>query len=199
LARGLYLEIAEIEEQHVSHYESILDPACTLLQNLAFYEYNECWIYCSFMEQETDAKVKALHELHLAMELEHLRIACDLVRKIEKRDPEEFLPAAIERVLEFKENKAYVRQVLGSQVDLTSKGPQFVPVTELPEGDQFYQYNSTVNAGWCPSEAVIAETIASKGEEYRLETEGPNPVPGLRTANERREERTEYSKRVAAE
>src|SRR3546814_17555011 len=29
LARGLYAEIAEIEEQHVSHYESILDPPAT--------------------------------------------------------------------------------------------------------------------------------------------------------------------------
>ena len=35
LARALYLEIAQIEEQHVSHYESILDPTTPELLNLS--------------------------------------------------------------------------------------------------------------------------------------------------------------------
>ena len=34
LARGLYLEIAEIEEQHVSQYESLMDPTETWLAEL---------------------------------------------------------------------------------------------------------------------------------------------------------------------
>jgi hypothetical protein len=58
LARGLYLEIAQIEEQHVSHYESILDPGCSMLENLAFHEYNECCIYYSFMQQETEPRAE---------------------------------------------------------------------------------------------------------------------------------------------
>jgi rubrerythrin len=199
LARGLYLEIAQIEEQHVSHYESILDPSCSMLENLAFHEYNECWIYYSFMQEETDPKVKALYELHLAMEIEHLRIACELLKKVERRDPEEFLPSSIERPLQFKENKAYVRQVLADQVELTSKATEFVPITALPEGDPYFAYNSTVNGDWVPTEEVIAKTIAERGDEYRLETEGPNPVPGLRREHERKESSTEYAKRMAAE
>jgi rubrerythrin len=199
LARGLYLEIAQIEEQHVSHYESILDPSCSMLENLAFHEYNECWIYYSFMQEETDPKVKALYELHLAMEIEHLRIACDMIRKVERRDPEEFLPAAIERPLQFKENKAYVRQVLADQVELTSKETEFVPISSVPEGDRYFAYNGTVNAGWVPTEDVIAKTIDARGDEYRLETEGPNPVPGLRRSSERKNAGTDYSKRIAAE
>ena len=199
LARGLYLEIAQIEEQHVSHYESILDPGCTMLENLVFHEYNECWIYYSFMQEETDSKVKALYELHLAMEIEHLRIACELIKKIERRDPEEFLPPAIERPLQFKENKEYVRQVLASQVDLTSKETEFVPVSSLQPDDRYFAYNGTVNAGWVPTEDVIAQTIDAHGEEYRLETEGPNPVPGLRRKDERKTASTDYAKRIAAE
>ena len=199
LARALYLEIAQIEEQHVSHYESILDPTCSMLENLAFHEYNECWIYYSFMQEETDPKVRALYELHLAMEIEHLRIACELVKKVERRDPAEFLPAAIERPLQFKENKAYVRQVLADQVELTSKESEFVPISSLPEDDRSFAYNGTVNTGWIPTEDVIAQTIEARGEDYRLETEGPNPVPGLRRQEERKTTSTDYAKRVAAE
>jgi len=199
LARGLYLEIAQIEEQHVSHYESILDPGCTMLENLAFHEYNECWIYYSFMQEETDPKVKALYELHLAMEIEHLRIACELVKKVERRDPAEFLPESIERPLQFKENKEYVRQVLASQVDLTSKETEFVPVSSLQPNDRYFAYNGNVNAGWVPTEDVIAQTIKTRGEEYRLETEGPNPVPGLRRKDERKTASTDYAKCIAAE
>lgn len=199
LARALYLEIAQIEEQHVSHYESILDPSSSMLENLAFHEYNECWIYYSFMQEETDPKVRALYELHLAMEIEHLRIACELVKKVERRDPAEFLPAAIERPLQFKENKAYVRQVLADQVELTSKESEFVPISSLPQDDRYFAYNGTVNTGWIPTEDVIAQTIEARGEDYRLETEGPNPVPGLRRQEERKIASTDYAKRVAAE
>ena len=199
LARALYLEIAQIEEQHVSHYESILDPSSSMLENLAFHEYNECWIYYSFMQEETDPKVRALYELHLAMEIEHLRIACELVKKVERRDPAEFLPAAIERPLQFKENKAYVRQVLADQVELTSKESEFVPISSLPQDDRYFAYNGTVNTGWIPTEDVIAQTIEARGEDYRLETEGPNPVPGLRRQEERKTASTDYAKRVAAE
>jgi rubrerythrin len=199
IARGLYLEIAQIEEQHVSHYESILDPSCTMLENLVFHEYNECWIYYSFMQEETDPKVKALYELHLAMEIEHLRIACELMKMVERRDPAEFLPKSIERPMQFKENKAFVRQVLADQIELTSKETEFVPVSTLPENDRYFAYNSTVNGDWVPTEAIIAEAISAHGDEYRLETEGPHPVPGLRREGERKSASTEYAKRTAAE
>ena len=37
------------------------------------HEYNECYLYYSFMEQETDPRIKAMWELHLNMELAHLQ------------------------------------------------------------------------------------------------------------------------------
>ena len=199
IARGLYLEIAQIEEQHVSHYESILDPSCTMLENLVFHEYNECWIYYSLMQEEDDPKVKALYETHLAMEIEHLRIACELMKTVERRDPAEFLPKSIDRTLQFKENKAYVRKVLADQVELTGTETEFVPVSTLPEDHRYFAYNRTVNGDWVPSEAIIAETINAHGDEYRLETEGPNPVPGLRRKEDRKSASTDYAKRIAAE
>ncbi|MDN3272595.1 hypothetical protein QWJ22_35165, partial [Streptomyces sp. MA15] len=75
IARQLYQEIGLIEEEHVTHYESLVDPGETWWEQLVNHEYNECYLYYSFMEQESDPKVKAIWELHLNMELEHLHIA----------------------------------------------------------------------------------------------------------------------------
>jgi rubrerythrin len=198
LARALYLEIAEIEEQHVSHYESILDPTTTWLANLVLHEYNECWLYYSFMQEEPDRRVKALYELHLDMEIEHLRIACELMRQIEKRDPEELLPPAIEQTLQFQENKEYVRQVLASQVDLTAKETNFVPIQKLPSDHRYFDYQATVNKDGVASEVVIEQARKALGEDYRLETDGPSPVEGLRRDRERGKASTAYATKVAA-
>lgn len=198
LARGLYLEIAEIEEQHVSHYESILDPTATWLTNLVFHEYNECWLYYSFMQEEPDPRVRALYELHLNMEIEHLRIACEMMRQIEGRDPEALLPKSIERPLSFRDNKAYVRRVLESQVDLTARESEFVPVRSLDSDHRYFAYQATVNEGGVPSENVIARARGERGDDYRLETEGPNPVPGLVRESQRNGASTGYAEKVAA-
>jgi rubrerythrin len=198
LARGLYLEIGQIEEQHVTQYESILDPSVTWFENLVWHEYNECWLYYSFMQQEPDPNVKALYELHLNMEIEHLRIAVQMLQQIEGRDAAEFLPKSIEHPMLFKENKEYVRQVLRNQVDLTANETKFVPVGKLPPDHRFHQYQRVVNAGGVPSETVIDQARAKLGQDYRLETAGPNPVSGLARDTERNGSSTDYA-RMAAE
>lgn len=202
IARGLYAEIAEIEEQHVSHYESILDPGASWLENLILHQWHECWIYWSAMNDEPDPRVRALYEQHCAMEIEHLRFAGELMKTIERRDPLSVLPnPAFERGLVFQQNKAYVRQVLKSQIDLTSKDADFLPITALPPDDRYHEYQRIVNAGGVPTEDVIAETIDRRGDEYRLETEGPHPVAGLRRRDERDGAETGYARivREAAE
>jgi rubrerythrin len=198
IARATYLEIGQIEEQHVSHYESILDPAASWLQNLVLHQWHECWMYWSLMEDETDGRIKALYELHLNMEIEHLSLACRLLREVDERDPLEVLPAAgFERALVFKPNKQYVRKVLTTQIDLTAKHADFVPVATLPPGDRYFQYQRSVNGGWVPTEEVIRLNTEKNGDDYRLETEGPNPVAGLRGPLERNGEATDYARTSA--
>jgi rubrerythrin len=194
LARATYLEIAQIEEQHVTHYESILDPTLGWFENLVLHQYHECWMYYSFMQDEIDPRVKQLYELHLNMEIEHLRVACDMLREIVGREPEELLPKSLDNAICFKENKDYVRQVLASQVDLTAKDSEFVPVGQLPADDRYFDYQAKVHGDWIPTEVVIEETLRAKGEEYRLETEGPHPVEGLRPGDERNGASTDYAR-----
>jgi rubrerythrin len=180
LARGLYLEIAQIEEQHVTHYESLLDPNASWFEREVLHQYNECYLYYSFMQQETDSRIKQLWELHLNMELEHLRLACDMLRRYDNKEPEEFLPSELPEPIRFEDNKEYVRQVLANQVDLTSDGTEFVPVQHLPEDARYFEYQRIVNTGGVPSEQVIEQHIQQVGKDYRSQTEGKHPVTGAR-------------------
>jgi hypothetical protein len=54
LSRGLYQEIAQIEEQHVTHYESLMDPRTSWLEQWFMHEMTECWLYYSLMEHAYD-------------------------------------------------------------------------------------------------------------------------------------------------
>lgn len=178
LARGLYLEIGQIEEQHVTHYESLLDPNASWLERDVMHQYNECYLYYSFMQQESDPRIKQIWELHLNMEIEQLRLACEMLRKYEKRDPEAFLPKELPEPVKFEENKEYIRQVLESQVNLTGDEMEFVPVDDLPSDHRYFRYQQTVNKGGVPSEQVIQEHVRQKGNEYRMTTEGSHPLAG---------------------
>ncbi len=181
LARGLYLEIAQIEEQHVTHYESILDPSLSWLTNLVLHEYNECWLYWSCMQTEPDNRIKALWELHLGMEIEHLRIACEMLREVEGIEAETFLPSrGLPEPMTFEPNKEYVRDVLARTVDLTSWDATFLPVDQLPPDHRYFDYQRQVNAGGVPSEQVIDKHRDQIGHEYRFATEGEHPISQLR-------------------
>src|SRR5690606_2665934 len=50
VARQLYAEIAAIEEQHVTQYESIVDPNETWLEKWLIHEATEAYNYYGFVE-----------------------------------------------------------------------------------------------------------------------------------------------------
>ncbi|MBW8089632.1 hypothetical protein IGW14_16815 [Streptomyces hygroscopicus subsp. hygroscopicus] len=178
IARQLYQEIGLIEEEHVTHYESLVDPGETWWEQLVNHEYNECYLYYSFMEQEPDPKVKAVWELHLNMELEHLRIACDLMRRNDGREPEEVVAPELPNVLTFEPNKGYVRELLATQIDLTTLGTGYVREAH----ERFQAMQALLNDGdRPPSERVMEQHRDMFGREYRLETEGEHPEPSLRS------------------
>ncbi len=177
IARQLYQEIGLIEEEHVTHYESLVDPGETWWEQLVNHEYNECYLYYSFMEQESDPKVKAIWELHLNMELEHLHIACDLMRRLDGREPAEVLAPALPNVLTFEPNKAYLRELLDTQMDLTTLGAGYVREAH----ERFEKMQETIHGGENPpSDRVMHEHDDMFGREYRVQTEGEHPDPAQR-------------------
>jgi hypothetical protein len=181
IARGLYAEIAMVEEQHVSHYESLLDPLDSWLQQLVFHEYNEVYLYWSMLQQETDPRIKAIWELHCNMEIGQLHAACGLLQKYEGMDPEEILPPTLpDTPVTFEPNKDYVREILATQYDLRTDGMDYVPVDDLPSSHRYFAFQDRVNGQGVPSEQIIQQDRDKRGTEYRDETDGENPIDELR-------------------
>jgi hypothetical protein len=180
LGRGLYLEIAQIEEQHVTHYESLADPRASWFEQLVLHEYNECWLYHSLTQDEPDSRIKKIWEMHLEMEIEHLKIACELMKDRQKKDPEEMLPKQMPAPFKFESNIDYVREILSKQTDYNAVGTEFVPGDKLPKDSHYKKYQDMVNKGGVPSEQVIEKHVKEKGKEYRQELSGPHPVERFR-------------------
>jgi hypothetical protein len=177
IARQLYQEIGLIEQEHVTHYESLVDPGETWWERLVNHEYNECYMYYSFLQQETDPNVRAVWELHLEMELAHLQQACDLMRRHDGREPEEILAPNVPEPVRFEPNKEYLRHLLATQMDLTTLGAGYV----REQHERFEQMQEQIHGDeQPPSEQVIDLHREQFGQEYRLETEGPHPVRELR-------------------
>lgn len=177
IARQLYQEIGLIEEEHVTHYESLVDPGETWWERLVLHEYNECYLYHSFMETESDRRVKAIWELHLNMELEHLHAACELMRAHDEREPEEVVGPELPAPVTFEPNKEYLRELLDTQIDLTTLGEGYVRDAH----ERFEAMQEALHGGEePPSERVIDAHRADFGSDYRLETEGEHPVEELR-------------------
>ncbi|MEU3460468.1 hypothetical protein ABZ721_10985 [Streptomyces sp. NPDC006733] len=180
IARQLYQEIGLIEEEHVTHYESLVDPGETWWEQLVNHEYNECYLYHSFMELESDAKVRAIWELHLNMELEHLRIAADLMRRHDGREAAEVVAPELPNTLTFEPNKAYLRGLLATQEDLTTLGTGYVREAH----ERFARMQEQLHAGERPpSDRVLAQHQDMAGRDYRVQTEGPHPVDGSHSGN----------------
>jgi rubrerythrin len=180
--RGLYLEIAQVEEEHVTHYESLLDPRLSWLEMLVMHEYHECWMYYSLMQHEPDQRIRKIWETHLSMEIEHLKSANELLKQYENKDARDYLPRDMPTLLKIESNIEYVRDILSKQVDLTTKDEDFVMVDQLPGSHRYFKYQEKVNInGDAPSIKVIREHIDRFGEDYRLEVKGPHPVERLRT------------------
>jgi rubrerythrin len=182
LGRGLYQEIAMVEEEHVTHYESLADPTASWWERLLLHEYMECYLYYSFIHDETDPRLKKYWEEMLHDEIEHLKMSAELFKKHEKRDVEELLPEDMPKLLKFESNKEYVRQILKEQIDLTADKTGYKEVSKLPENHTYLQYQDMVNKGIdVPSEEVIKAHEKKMKCEYRLETEGLHPVERFRS------------------
>ncbi|SHG96574.1 hypothetical protein [Massilia sp. CF038] len=163
VARQLYAEIASVEEQHVTQYESMLDPQESWLEQWLLHEATECYNYYSCVEQETNHHVKAIWERFLDYELGHFHMACELFKQFERRDPAEVVTTDFAAPLEFRSQREYVRKVLVNEVDLRADGTAFVP--RQNESAASIQYRHQLNADGSPSEAVASGYVWTPGTE----------------------------------
>jgi hypothetical protein len=163
VARQLYAEIASIEEQHVTQYESLLDPTETWIEKWMLHEANECYTYYSCVESETNHEVRAIWERFLDYELGHFHAAAEAFQRYERRDPAEVITAPLPRPIEFKAQRDFYRQVLVNEVDLRALGTQFVPKEQ--ESQASIDYRARLNRDGSPSMAVSSGYVWAPGTE----------------------------------
>ncbi|MCC7566371.1 MAG: hypothetical protein KO206_08870 [Methanomicrobiaceae archaeon] len=156
LAKKLYAEIAEIEEQHVTQYGMLGDPRESLFEKMALLQLNEAYNYYSCAQTETDPRIRSIWESFLKMEITHVQMVNDMMNRYEKRDIRDVVRAdAIEPLIVFEPNKDYVNSVLEAQIDLAPYNMEFVRMRDLPDDWATFMYQRKVNAGSVPSEDVV--------------------------------------------
>ena len=197
IGRRLYQEIALVEEEHVTHYDSLMDPNATWFEMLLWHEYCECYLYWSCYMTETDPYVKNLWEENLSMEISHLHKAVELLKKYEGKDWEEVIkdgefPAPIS----LHENVDYVRKILGDTVQYTSVKDEYKRVKDLAQDADFFRFQNIINPTTeiVPSHNVIEMFIRRRGADYRYQV-SPSPIPELRN---RREDNTSVGRKPNA-
>lgn len=178
--RQLYAEIASIEEQHVTHYESLIDPSETWLEKWLLHEATEVYCYYSALQQEQNVRARAIWERFLSYELGHLHFVMDLFRTLEGRDPAEVLPTTLPEPISFSTQRSFVRSVLKTEVDLRAIGTQFIDKSQEPPGSASARCRAQLNSAGSPSEIAAAGYRWAPGTELmsRLGTHPFSTAPG---------------------
>ena len=180
-ARRLYEEIALVEEEHVTQYESLMDSGASWLEMLLWHEYTECYLYWSCFMTESDPYVKALWEEHLDMEIAHLHKAAQLLEKYEHKHWQQVIPdGSFPPPISLHENIEYVREVLGNTVQFTSVREEYEKLENLPDNADFFRYQKIVvpAADMVPSHNIICSHIHEFDTDYRYQA-APHPVEEL--------------------
>ena len=172
IGRQLYAEIASIEEQHVTQYESIIDAGETWLEKWLLHEACEVYNYASCLEYEKNPRIAAIWERFLEYELGHFRLVADLFENSERRDVSEVVEARLPEPIHYESQRAFVREVLRKEVDLRARGADFIPQSaETPESPSVL-YRERMNSAGSPSERVAAGYVWRPGTELTARTNG---------------------------
>ncbi len=164
--RETYAEIKDVEEEHVSMYESLIDPTESLWEKLLLHEFTEVCNYYTCVEDEVDNRLKKIWEMFLDYEIGHLRVAAELFKKHENRDPEEVIGSSIVIPCRFKSQKEYVTKVLETQIDKRlGENMDYTTIDELPADWASFKAQEKMNEEGSPTETVIRVISAAKGRD----------------------------------
>lgn len=164
--RQLYAEIGQVEEEHVSFYESLMDPTASWAERWLLHEFTEVANYYACYQTESDPRIKQIWELFMNFELAHLQIAATHFQTAEARDPVEVVGKGLPTPVKFESNKDYVANVLFNIVDqrLISGGKRMA-MDKLPKDWPSYAVQQAVNLTGSPSETVVSMRMEAEGQE----------------------------------
>ena len=169
VGRQLYAEIASVEEQHVTQYESIIDAGESWLEKWLLHEANEVYNYYSCVESERNKRIKAIWERFLDYELGQLRHVADLFEQYERRDAAEVLNAKLPAPIAYVSHRDYVRSVLRNEINLTASGETFISRdVEAPDSPS-RSYRDHLNSQGVASDRVSGGYKWAPGTELARE------------------------------
>lgn len=167
--RSTYAEIKDVEEEHVTMYESLADPNESLYEKLLLHEFTEVCNYYTCYEDEVDDVLKPVWEQFLAMEIGHLQEAVKLFKKHEKRDAEEVIGDKVVIPNHFESQKEYVTNILENEVDKRlGTDRDYKTISELPDDWSSYKVQSEVGKEGSPTELTIRAITVQKGRDIAL-------------------------------
>lgn len=158
ILRETYAEIKDVEEEHVTMYESLIDPTESIYEKLLLHEFCEVCNYHNCMKDETDERIKAIWEEFMMHEIGHLHYAAKLVQKYDKKDPEEIIGNKVVDPCTFESQKEYVTKVLKNEIDKRLDGTEdmgYTRIDKLPENWPSYEVQEIVNEAGSPTESTI--------------------------------------------
>ena len=147
-------------------YESLIDPTESFFEKLLLHEFTEVCTYHNCMVDEKNEMMMPIWEEFLAFELEHLRIAAELFKKYEKRDPEEVIGEDIIHPCHFTSQKNYIGEILKTQIDKrlgTEK--DFAYIKDLPKDWASYAIQEKVGQDGAPTEKTMELILTLDGED----------------------------------
>jgi hypothetical protein len=110
----------------------------------------------------------------LEYELGHLRFVADLFEQTEKRDAAEVLSGSLPKPIRYDSHRAFVRDTLRTEVQLSAAGHAFIERNE--ETKPTRDYRTHMNSEGSPSDTVAAGYIWTPGTELAA------PAPRQRKA-----------------
>lgn len=164
--RETYAEIKDVEEEHVTMYESLIDPTESLYEKLLLHEFTEVCTYYNCMEDEDDEILKPIWEEFVDYELGHLAAAVELFKKHEGRDPEEVIGSEIVYPCRFMSQKAYVENVLRTQIDKRlGADKDYTTIKKLTDDWSSYKVQEAVGKDGSPTEMTVRTIMTQKGRD----------------------------------
>jgi hypothetical protein len=151
LARQLYAEIASIEEQHTTQYESIIDPTETWLEKWLLHEAGEVYNYMGCVAYEQNPRIKAIWQRFMDYELGQLHAAIEVFRKLDKRDVLSIIPERLPEPIPFKSHREFVKKTLEAEMHYRAVGTEIGPLKDSPAS---LAYRNQMNKDGSPTEQV---------------------------------------------
>lgn len=175
--RALFQEIAQVEEQHLTIANSLIDPSFPAIEMLMLIQYTECYLYHSVMCSENDERIREIWNSNLQFEIGHLQFTNKLIeRYYEKNGLSEIYPSEIPELAILFPHKPYLRHSEVYQIRKNLENGQFIPMWESKKMDRYHSFLKSINQNFVPSQKIIEQVIERNGYDYRVESEGDHPV-----------------------